>query len=116
MIEDELNVKEVSSDPGSGDLKVELDTNITEELKLEGVKREIVRTVNAMRKDAGLSIQDRIVLHWESENAEAKSAMEKFKDELMKDVLANEVIEGSIEGLANSKALKIESSEIKLAF
>jgi isoleucyl-tRNA synthetase len=41
---------------------VALDTEITPELKLEGVVRDLIRQIQDMRKDAGLEIIDRIRL------------------------------------------------------
>ena len=43
-------------------LKVGLNIELNDALKLEGVARELVRTINGMRKDAGLTITDRITL------------------------------------------------------
>ncbi len=45
-----------------GTLTVALDLNITPELRLEGVARELVRSIQQLRKDSGLSITDRIRL------------------------------------------------------
>jgi isoleucyl-tRNA synthetase len=42
---------------------VALDTALTPELKREGIAREIVRTVQDARKQAGLEVSDRIHLH-----------------------------------------------------
>jgi isoleucyl-tRNA synthetase len=46
---------------GAGYL-VGLETTLTEELRLEGLARELVRTVQEARKEAGLAVSDRIVL------------------------------------------------------
>jgi len=57
LIKDEVNVKEVEF---IDNLKegVELDTAITNELKQEGIIREIVRNIQSLRKKAGLTPSD----------------------------------------------------------
>ncbi len=57
IVKDELNVKKVIED----DL-VALDTNITEELRVEGVVRDIVREIQSKRKDLNLVPNDKINL------------------------------------------------------
>ena len=47
----------------SGTLTVALDLTITEELRLEGMAREIIRTIQQLRKDSGFEITDRIILY-----------------------------------------------------
>ena len=61
LIKDEVNVKEVVFDESVGS-EVELDTNITPELKEEGDVRELVRKIQDMRKDKGLSVGDMATL------------------------------------------------------
>jgi isoleucyl-tRNA synthetase len=46
---------------------VALETTLTPELEAEGLARELVRKVNDMRKEAGLSIADRITLLYDFE-------------------------------------------------
>ena len=46
-------------------LTVALDTTLTPELVNEGLAREFVNRVQNMRKDAGLSVTDRIRIHFE---------------------------------------------------
>lgn len=57
IVKDELNVKKVIED----DL-VALDTNITEELRVEGVVRDIIREIQSKRKDLNLVPNDKINL------------------------------------------------------
>lgn len=53
LLKDELNVKEVVLDPKAKE-EVSLDTNLTPQLREEGQVRELVRTIQDMRKDAAL--------------------------------------------------------------
>jgi isoleucyl-tRNA synthetase len=57
LVADEVNVKDVVG----GDA-LALDTNLTEDLLLEGDVRELVRAVQGMRKEMGLSPEDGVVL------------------------------------------------------
>lgn len=59
VIKDELNVKAVNFKDGK-ELSVEVDTNLTEELKEEGEAREFMRSVQQLRKESGLTLKDKI--------------------------------------------------------
>jgi isoleucyl-tRNA synthetase len=59
LIKDEVNIKEIVFDENIFG-EVELDTNITKELEEEGIIREIVRAVQAERKEQNLVPQDKI--------------------------------------------------------
>ena len=48
-----------------------LDTTLNDELRREGVARELVRAVQDARKQAGLEVADRIVLFVEGDAAVA---------------------------------------------
>ena len=82
LIKDEVNIKEVVCEEGSGDISVDLDLEISEELKQEGLLRELVRTINGMRKKAGLTIGDKIEIKYNSENQDIKNIFNKFSEEL----------------------------------
>ncbi|MGH2394010.1 MAG: DUF5915 domain-containing protein, partial [Candidatus Limnocylindria bacterium] len=65
---DEVTLSEV---PRSGwvinthqGMAVALDTTITPDLRKAGLAREVIRLVQAARKDAGFEVTDRIVLSW----------------------------------------------------
>ena len=110
LIKEELNVREVELKDGKGELKVELDATMTEELKLEGLKREIVRLVNAMRKKQGLTIQDRITLSWQSESEMVKKVFNNMAEELKKDTLSGEIVEAEIGG----EEVKVNGEGVRL--
>jgi len=60
LIKDELNLKKVKIIPGKGSLQVQLETKLTPKLIAEGKARELIRKVQVLRKQAGLSLQDKI--------------------------------------------------------
>lgn len=75
IIRDEVNVKEVLAKKGMQG-EVELDKEITPELKEEGMLREIVRAVQELRQEARLSPRDGIFLMLELP-AEMRTVAEK---------------------------------------
>ncbi|MFH0891531.1 MAG: isoleucine--tRNA ligase [Candidatus Falkowbacteria bacterium] len=111
LIKDELNVKNIIAVKEDGELSVELNTEITEELKQEGIKRELVRAINNMRKDAGLTIADRVTIKWKAGYAVA-AVIEKYKDDLMKDTLADEIM--AADDIEGGKEVKIDGETIKI--
>ncbi|PIT95646.1 hypothetical protein COT96_00010 [Candidatus Falkowbacteria bacterium CG10_big_fil_rev_8_21_14_0_10_38_22] len=66
-----------------------------------------------MRKEAGLTIQDRIILFWQSEGKMIKQALAKLAEEIKKDTLASE-IKQDIGGIEASREVKINSELIIL--
>lgn len=95
ILKEEMNVKEVVemdkalSWPNSvdGAYTVALNTTLTEELKQEGLLRELVRTVNQKRKELGLTRESRITLDIGG-NAVMEAVAKQFSDELQRQVLA----------------------------
>lgn len=78
LIKDELNVKEVVFDESAG-WEVELDTNITPELKREGDIRELSRAIQDFRKTSGLTPSDKIALVVTTD-AEGKALIEAARE------------------------------------
>ena len=74
-----------------GLLTVALDVTITDELKSEGIARELVNRVQNLRKDSGLDVTDRIVLKVDT-NDSVKEAILSNKDYVCNEVLANDVV------------------------
>ena len=95
IAKDELNVKSVEivtdSESESAQPSVVYDLTITPELKSEGLMREIVRHVQSARKQAGLQIDDRIVLSISSDDSEISQAIDTFADVIKSETLAVEL-------------------------
>ena len=95
IAKDELYVKSVEivtdSESESAQPSVVYDLTITPELKREGLMREIIRHVQSARKQAGLQIDDRIVLSISSDDSEISQAVDAFADVIKAETLAVEL-------------------------
>jgi len=65
LIADEVNVKQIILKKGDV-VQVKLDTTVTPKLEKEGYIRELTRHIQALRKEAQLKKEDRIVLYIDS--------------------------------------------------
>ncbi len=74
IIADESNVKEVKFAKNFGAFNVSLDTQITLELKKEGLARELERAVQEMRKTSGMKVGQLAKLSYNTEDEELKAA------------------------------------------
>ena len=97
---------------GEGELGVVLETTITPELKEEGYLREILSKVQNMRKDRGFEVLDRINLYF-ANNDELYKVIEKYKDQIMKDTLADNILygekrDGYVETKINDEKIDID--------
>jgi len=96
LIKEEVNVKEILVDDKiTGE--VELDTNITEDLKKEGIIREFLRNVQDLRKEKGLTPKDVVVLNVETDEASQK-LLREFETEIKKTARFSEIKFGGVEG------------------
>ena len=84
ILTEELNVKVVEYGE-----EVALDTELTPELKREGMAREVIRHVQSARKVVGLQVDDRIGLTLATDNEELKKAIEEFRAIIETETLAH---------------------------
>lgn len=115
LIKDELNVKEVVQYKNIEN-EVELDTNITAELKQEGNYRELVRAVQDMRKKMGLTPSDIILITFETSEA-GKKLIQKFENDMKKTVLISGLEFESNDGeeiKIDELTLKVKIDKMKL--
>lgn len=80
ILADELNVKEVRADGAATDPM--LDTNLTAELKEEGLVRDLARRIQEWRKEQKLAITDRPTYTLEV-SSEEKTVAEKYRTTLI---------------------------------
>lgn len=120
IIEEELNVKVVvfeatlavdDSVIGMSSDDVLLDMAVSPELKREGLMREVIRFVQNARKQAGLNVDDRIMLSLDTDDAELLKAIEEHADTIKAETLAVNL--GAIE-LAHSESVKLEGKDLHI--
>ena len=93
IIREELNVKSLTF----GASEVKLDTDITEELKLEGLARELVRMTNDLRRQNGFNVEDRVHARYEAGGMLAR-AIEQHSDYIKRETLALDLLPGREDG------------------
>lgn len=93
LIADEVNVKEVIFDKKIAGLV--LDTEITDRLRIEGHARELIRQINSLRKEQGLSINDHVALQYETTSPELREALQVHGDDIQKNTISKLLQEGS---------------------
>ncbi|SHG62099.1 Isoleucyl-tRNA synthetase [Jatrophihabitans endophyticus] len=90
---------------------VALDLELTHELRLAGLFREIVRTVQDARKNAGLDVTDRIELWWRvGGSPDPAEAIRRHADQFAREVLATTLTEGE----PDEDAHRVEDAELGL--
>ena len=100
IMQEELNVKRISwvedlakyqvsgvVNEAETEAWLELDKHLTNELEAEGLSREVIRVVQKARKDAGLSVDDRILLTLSTDDTKLNSAIDTWSDSIMAETL-----------------------------
>jgi len=106
IVRDELNVKRVTF----GAPQVELDTVITEDLKLEGLAREVVRVIQDRRKKVGLNVEDRIETRYDADGMLAR-ALQRHADYVKAETLSVTLSQGRDAGF-DGEQMMIEGEQI----
>ncbi len=108
LIKEEINVKEIVLDNSINE--IELDLEITSELKEEGLVRDIVRHIQQMRKEQGFVPKDRIIILYQNSEFFDKILINN-KDSILRDVLGDDFKK---EELVEGKEVLIEGNKIVL--
>lgn len=106
ILTEELNVKTVRVGDELG-----LDFVITPALHREGLAREVIRHVQAARKNAGLNVDDRIALSLSSEDKELSETLKEFEAEIHRETLAEATT--PLED-AYSTSVKVDTAELSV--
>jgi isoleucyl-tRNA synthetase len=108
LIKEEINVKKISFGKS-----FKLDTKITQELKEEGIMREIIRNIQEMRKEMGLKPKDKVLVGYTGSESISK-ILERNKEKILKEarILELKIKEGHFD---LEKEIKVENEKIILA-
>jgi isoleucyl-tRNA synthetase len=106
IVRDELNVKTITF----GAPETRLDTEITEDLKMEGFAREVVRAIQARRKQLGFNVEDRIDTRYEADGLLAL-AIERYSDYIKSETLSVNLGPGRDDGY-DGEQMMLEGEQI----
>jgi isoleucyl-tRNA synthetase len=114
LVKDEINVKEIIFDPTIQE-EIVLDTEITPELKEEGILRELIHQINFLRKEAKLTIKNKINLYYQTESTELKNIFQKFFEKIKEETISKNLIESESKKAKIKREVEIEGQKIILA-
>jgi isoleucyl-tRNA synthetase len=96
-----------------GNLTVALDVTLTDELKMEGIARDIINRIQNIRKTRDYDITDKVTLTFEP-NAETDAAINRYSDYIAGQVLAKSIEIAPIGGDAKIEELDIDGLILKV--
>lgn len=122
IIAEELNVKEVKWTKEvqhkagrilkeDGELKIALNLELTDELKSEGVLRELTRQINNLRKQQGFTIEDKAILTYETGGKELKKL---FSNSELTEKLKQATLLADIKIGGGGEVVKINQEEVSI--
>ena len=120
VIREELNVKAVNivepemikPDKDGNKMIVDIYLDISPELELEGLMRELIRQVQDARKKSGLNVDDRINLRISSDDEKITLSIEQHKNEISAETLASKI--DQITDYEHKYDVKITSQQVNI--
>ena len=95
-----------------GGLTVALDITLTEELKKEGLSRDVVNRVQNLRKDKGLEVQDRIAISCSTTDEMMRKAINEFDAYIMMETQATSI--DFADTLSDAEVFDIDGIELSV--
>lgn len=102
-------VDEKISAEASNNCVVVLQTKITEDLRLEGMARDLIRAIQERRKSQGFEVSDRVTLTYQTDSEDLEKMIKKFR----KKISAECLIEAWGKGSGEAK-IDIEGEKLKI--
>ena len=99
---------------GDGKVTVVLDTNLTDELREEGMVREIISKLQTMRKEAGFEVMDHIAIGYRG-NEKIASICRDYGQTIMAETMADSITEGEAGGYAKEWDINGERATLSVA-
>ena len=109
MVAEEVNVKAITTGKD-----VRLDTKLTNELKSEGLMRELVRHIQSGRKKAGLNVEDRIRLGLNTDSTVVRQTIKQHEVTIKAETLAVELKDAVIDG-GYSEEVNIDANPVTIS-
>ena len=95
-----------------GDYCIALDTILTEDLIVEGMYRDLVRTLQVLRKEARLKVEQRITLSLQTEGKLMQKVLETYLDKITGDTLTENFMKTKIEKPDIEKEIAINGENV----
>ncbi|MBN1325630.1 isoleucine--tRNA ligase [Candidatus Falkowbacteria bacterium] len=124
LIKEEVNVKVVEISEklpteknyiiGADELyKVALNIKISADLQREGHIRELIRFINALRKDLNLSLGDSVNVYYQTKDKDLLKAISEAKEEIKKSTLSKDILDEKVK-LAKDEQKEFEINGLKI--
>jgi len=97
-----------------GGVTVALDLEVTPELRLEGLARDLVRVVQDARKAAGLEVTDRIALGIEA-SGEVAEALRRHRAYVGRETLAAALTEGGLPDATHREEASVDGVPVRVS-
>jgi isoleucyl-tRNA synthetase len=94
-----------------GNLTVALDVQITDDLKREGIARELINRIQNLRKDNGFEVTDRINVSL-SQNSDLEKAVQNNLSYICTEILANSLV--FKENLSSTDVIEIDEHTLEV--
>ena len=94
-----------------GEYTVVLDTELDDGLRSEGVARDAINLFNAVRKDKGFEVSDRVAIAWECQDAAVAQALREHAQLIAREVLATDF--GSLTSGSKSDEVALSGATVR---
>jgi isoleucyl-tRNA synthetase len=114
---EDVEVKSVAAEgfamAQDGGLIVALTTSIGEQLRLEGLAREIVRRIQTMRKEADFRIEDTITTHYQASPG-LTAVFQEWGEYIQQETLSVDLVEGAAPNTAHVEIHDLDGKSLTL--
>ena len=93
------------------DMTVVLDVTIDENLMLEGLSRELIRTIQVLRKEANFKVEERIDVSLKTESETLQKVIAKYGERIKAEVLGKNILE-DIQNPTIEKEVEIQEEKV----
>ncbi len=95
-----------------GPISVALDTTLDDDLRIEGLARELVNRIQSLRRSLDLDVTDRVVVRWSCPSDDVSEAFARHHDLIAGEVLATGIVRS--DGLDGARRVDVADAEVSL--